>query len=460
MMKKINIFFWLVGLIGFSSCNFLDESSPNDIAAEDAITDGASAEAAVLGLYSAMQQPGYYGETYLLASGGHTDDQTTGGFQSLSLDQLGNRAVTSANVITEDLWIAIYRVIANTNYLLEGLPKVEDLEPTEKNHLEGQARAIRALAHFDLLRYFGEHWDNSSAFGIPLIQNVQTIANRPSRATVAATYQFIIDDLVKAASQLDPEQKDIQFINVNTVNALLARVYLYRKDLAKAAASATKVIDSGDFELLDANAYTDVFSTKLSSESIFELAFDNQNRSGYNSATYSRDDAIRSELSYLAAKKLQDFFAGRPGDVRASLVNFDPDENDATITPDGRTQKYRGEESRDNPAYILRYAEMYLIRAEALGRTAGLVNLNRLRVQRGLKELTAAAVPTDAAYQQAILDERRAEFNFEGQRYFDLARTRQIKAVLGVDEFRGIMPIPNRDLTANQGLKQNPGYVN
>lgn len=457
-MQTLKIFSFLLGLALASACSFLEESSPNDIAADEAITDGASAEAAVLGLYSALQQPGYYGENYLLASGAHTDDQSTGGYQSLSLDQLGNRAVTGANLITEDIWIAIYRVIANANYLLAALPDVEDLESTEKNHLEGQARAIRALAHFDLLRYFGEHWNTGSEYGIPLIQSAQSIGDRPGRASVGATYQFILDDLTKAASLLDPEQKDIQFINASTVDALLARVYLYQKNLPKAAEFAGKVIDSNEFSLFGPSAYGDVYSTRLSSESIFELSFDNQNRSGYNGATYNRDDAIRPELSYMAAKNLQDFFATRPDDVRVALLNFDPAENDATIIPDGRTQKYRGEESRDNPAYIIRLAEMHLIRAEALGRSAGLQDLNILRSYRGMALLAPADVPTDAAFLKAILDERRAEFNFEGHRYFDLARTRQIKAVLGVDDFRGIMPIPSRELAANGRLKQNPGY--
>lgn len=459
-MQTLKIFSFLLGLALASACSFLEESSPNDIAADEAITDGASAEAAVLGLYSALQQPGYYGENYLLASGAHTDDQSTGGYQSLSLDQLGNRAVTGANLITEDIWIAIYRVIANANYLLEALPAVEDLETAEKNHLEGQARAIRAMAHFDLLRYFGEHWNTGSEYGIPLIQSTQGIGDRPGRASVGATYQFILDDLTKAASLLDPEQEDIQFINVHTVDALLARVYLYQKNLPKAAEYAGKVIDSNEFSLFGSTAYGDVYSTRLSSESIFELSFDNQNRSGYNGATYNRDDAIRPELSYMAAKNLQDFFATRPDDVRAALLSFDPSENDATIIPDGRTQKYRGEESRDNSAYIIRLAEMHLIRAEALGRSAGLQDLNILRSYRGMALLAPADVPTDAAFLKAILDERRAEFNFEGHRYFDLARTRQIKAVLGVDDFRGIMPIPSRELAANGSLKQNPGYGN
>lgn len=454
-MKKTSIFLALALLW---SCNFLEERSPNDIAADEAITDGASAEAAVLGLYSAMQQPGYYGESYLLACEGHTDNAVTGGYQALSLDQLGNRAVTGVNVIIEELWTSVYRVIANCNYLLDGLTKVEDLDPVAKKHLEGQARAIRALAHFDLLRYFGEHWNSNSAFGVPLVQSVQKISDRPSRASVAATYQFVLSELNIAAGLLDKEQKDIQLVNVNTVNALLARVYLYQKDMAKAADFAGRVIASGDFALLEAASYPDVFRTRQSPESVFELAFDAQNRSGYNGATYSRDDAIRPELNYLAAESLKAFFNARPGDVRASLLNFEVGKNDATILPDGRTQKYRGEANKDNPAYIVRLAEMYLIRAEARGRASGLPDLNELRTRRGLPALAASDIASDAAWQRALLDERRAELNFEGHRYFDLARTRQIKAVLGVDEFRGIMPIPSRELTANETLKQNPGY--
>jgi hypothetical protein len=109
---------------------------------------------------------------------------------------------------------------------------------------------------------------------------------------------------------------------------------------------------------------------------------------------------------------------------------------------------------------VVRTAEMYLIRAEALGRSNGLADLNTLRTQRGLAAISPAELPNDAAYLQAILGERRAEFNFEGHRYFDLARTQQIKAGLGIDDFHGIMPIPNRELTVNTALKQNPGYVN
>ena len=454
---KNNILFIYLGLLSFlPSC--LDESSPNFLDAEETIIDGASAEAAVIGLYSAMQQPGYYGDAYLLTSEGHTDNATTGGYQNLSLDQIGHREVTGANVISENIWTAIYRVIANANQILKFLPEIDDLENVQKNHLEGEARAIRALAHFDLLRYYGEHWNMSSTAGIPIIQTPQALKDQPSRATVLVSYQFIISEMTKAAGLMDQQIKDKAFININTMNALLARIYLYRGENEKAVEYATKVIASGDFQLLDAAKYQDVFRSKLNAESIFELLFDSQNRSGYNGSTYSRADALRSELNYMASKNLEDFFKGRAGDVRGSLLNFSTDDNDATILPDGRTQKYRGETTRDNSALIIRYAEMFLIRAEALGSIKGLADLNFLRQKRGLSVFTPNQVSSSEDFLQAVLNERRAELNFEGHRYFDLARKRRIKSVLNIEDFRSIFPIPNREIIANPNIKQNPGY--
>ncbi|MBU6169423.1 MAG: RagB/SusD family nutrient uptake outer membrane protein [Bacteroidetes bacterium] len=455
-MKNSLLLIYLILLTFLPSC--LDESSPNFLNAEETIVDGASAEAAVIGLYSAMQQSGYYGEAFLLTSEGHTDNATTGGYQNLSLDQIGNREVTGVNVISESIWTAIFRVIANANLILKFLPAIDDLDIRQKNHLEGEVRAIRAMAHFDLLRYYGEHWNINSTAGIPVIQSPQGLKDRPARASVLASYQFIISEMSKAAGLIDQQIKDKAFINIHTINALLARIYLYRGENEKAVEHATKVIASGDFQLLDAVRYQDVFRTKLSTESIFELLFDSQNRSGYNGSTYSRTDALRSELNYLAAKNLEDFFKGRPGDVRGLLLNFSTNDNDATILPDGRTQKYRGETTRDNPAFIIRYAEMFLIRAEALGNIKGLADLNFLRQKRGLAVLTPGQVSTAEDFLLAILNERRAELNFEGHRYFDLARKRKINSVLNISDFRSVFPIPNREMIANPNLKQNPGY--
>jgi starch-binding outer membrane protein, SusD/RagB family len=457
-MKAIKLLLLLFLTASFGACNLLDEPSPTDLPAADAIKDGATAEAALIGVYSSMQQKGYYGGQYPLICEALGGDAATGGYQVISLDELGDKAVTPANVLTEDLWLSIYRVIANCNGLLTALPNVSDLTPKRKKDIEGQARAIRAMAHFDLLRYFGEHWNTSSAFGVPIVTTVQTIDDRPSRATVGAVYKVVTDELIASLGLLDAQSNTPQYVNVQTVNALLARVYLYQKQLTLASDYATKVINSPNYGLLPATDFKSIYESRRTSESIFELAFNVQNKSAYNALTYGRDGAARPEVNFMAAAALGDFFKKiRSGDIRGNLVNFDEKENDATIVPDGRTQKYRGEDLRDNPAYILRLAEMYLIRAEAKGRVAGLADINVLRAKRGIYLFTAAMIATDDAYRSVILDERRAELNFEGHRYFDLARMRRLKTDIGVADFRSIVPIPGREIKA-AGLTQNPGY--
>ena len=161
-------------------------------------------------------------------------------------------------------------------------------------------------------------------------------------------------------------------------------------------------------------------------------------------------------MAFLASAGLNTFFQGRPGDVRGALVDFVNE--DPSIMPDGRTQKYRGEQTKDNSGYVLRLAEVYLIRAEASGRSAGLPDLNTLRESRGLADLTGADVPDSTSFLNAVLDERRAELNFEGHRLFDLARTGNVGSILGAG-VNPIMPIPQREIEGtNNIVKQNPGY--
>jgi hypothetical protein len=459
LFKKLLIFISLSFLV--ASCGILDHTSPNDIEVADAITSVEGAESALLGCYSALQNRAYYGGQYLLMGEALADNATTGGYQIISLNQLSERAVTPVNQYVSEAWIAIYRVVANTNYLLAAIPKLKG-DAIKLQKIEGQAQVIRALAHFDALRYFGEHWNTNSPNGIPVVKTVQTINDQPARASVADCYKFIIDELLAAAPKLntnDPEA--VQFINSFTAQALLARAYLYQGNKNAAAAAADKVLANRSFyTLFDSKDYPSVFSSRATAESIFELAFDTQNRSEYNGFTYARPEAVRPELFYVASKSLDDFFKTRPTDVRAQLLDFNPANNDNSIVPDGRTQKYRGEVSRDNPAYILRVAEMHLIRAEALGRLGGGLDvLNGLREKRGLGKITPGEVTTDASFLKFILDERRAEFNFEGHRYFDLARTRQYKTQTGAADFRSILPIPAREITASGGkLIQNTGY--
>jgi len=442
------------------SCQKLDVDSPTDVPTENVFKNADGLRSALTGLYSNLQQRDYYGAYYPLMSDLNSDVCTAGGYDIPALNDIGAHAVTASNVYAEKMYLALYKCIANANEILESVDKITDvnLSDDERKSIKGQALAIRGMVHFDALRMFGYHWDVSSSYGIPVVLTVQAAYDVVQRSSVADSYTAILKDLNDADALLDGSDLSAQYANALFVKGLLARVYLYQKDYDNAASFATAVIDDGTYALLDAEKFETIYTGRLSSESIFELSFDAQNQSAYNGSTYVRPDALRTEIFFLANQGMKDFFDARTGDKRSELLDFV--DNDVSILPDGRTQKYRGEVTKDNPAYILRIAELYLIAAEAKKFAGGgLEYLNTLRENRGLSALDAGDVPDEDSFLQAVLDERLAELNFEGHRYFDLARYQKIQDVLGVDNTNSVFPIPQREVTATNGaLAQNPGF--
>lgn len=469
-MKKITTYTYLIknkityfaisilflGAITLPSCNFLELEPPDGVLQENVFTSANGFRSARIGMYAAMGDKDYYGGTFQLVMDSHSDDGANGGYSNTSYDEFGTlKSVTPSNILIEQMWLAIYNPINISNQILANIDnlKKEDFEEDEKNNINGEALFVRALCHFDALRTWGEHWDSTSIYGVPVVTRPQSFDKIVARSTVADTYKAIIDDLLQAKELVTDSEKT--FVNAISVDALLARVYLYKQDKVSAAAISEKIIaDAGADALYEAADYIKIFTIKSSKESIFELGFTNQSRSSFNQLTYVRPDASRSETLILASADLGSFFKKRTDDIRASLVNYT--DNDPSISPDGRTEKYRGEQTKDNPAYILRLAEQFLIAAEASGKANGLAYLNTLRKSRGMS-IFASSI-SDADFTQAVADERRAELNMEGHRYFDLARTNQVQEVMGKD-VKSNLPIPLREITAsNNTIIQNKGY--
>ncbi len=458
------IFIFLSSLL-FSSCeNFLSQTSTNEIADENMFTDLASLENARIGLYNTLQNQYYYGGYYQLVADAYSDNGATGGYDNLDLDELGLKAATPNNIYIENIWISIYNTIYTANQIIGNVDIIEDplLSDELRNDIKGEALTIRAMAHFDLLRMFGEHWDLTSNLGIPVVTSVLETTAQVGRSTVAETYSAIVNDLTEAETLLSnddlridpPSFKGPQFITKTACQAFLARVFQYEKDYPNAVLYSDKVIDEGFATLSVGEQILSVYTTKFSSEAIFELAFDNQDKSQFNALTFARADALRSEVSFLTAKDLNNFFEDRPDDLRAGLVDFI--NNDVSIEPDGRTQKYRGEVFQDNSAYIVRNAEMYLIKAEAQGFAGGGNDaLTDLTFARGMFTTNP---DNEEEFMQKLMDERRAELNFEGHRYFDLAHFGILNDILG-DDVLPCLPIPQREIGASGGLLvQYPGY--
>lgn len=459
-MKKINLYFYiLLSSFVFGACGVLDQNSPDIVSADKVFETADGFRAARLGMYSLMGNENYYGGFHPLALDAHSDNGSTGGYVVESLNEIGEKRLTPSNLFVERMWISLYATANATNQILDNIDKLkpEDFEENEQKNIKGEALFVRALVHFDALKMFGEHWNQNSEYGIPLANKVQRQSDILPRASVKDSYKQIIEDLQNAETLVgNDDEKGKIFITKNAVQALLAKVFIFAKDNTKAAFYANEVIKTNAYDLYDASDFSKIYTSRETQESIFELKFDVQNRSAYNSFTYKRADATRPELSFFPSAQLDTFFQKRKGDVRAQTVDFK--NNDVTIQPDGRSEKYRGENLQDNPAYILRYAEVVLIAAEANGYPKGLTELNMIREKRGLSVLNSSIVKNEADFKIAILDERRAELNMEGSRFTDLARFELVKTVLG-DDVKPVFPIPLREVLAtNNALKQYPGY--
>lgn len=458
--SKLLFPFIFIALCTIGACKKLDQVNYAGVAANKVFVDSTSFKDAVNGLYNTLGAKEYYGAFYPMFADLNSDNGIAGGYNNTSLVEFGSYNVGSSNLFLENMYVSLYNSIGTANAILNGLSTVKGVKAPQgmlKSTTRGTCLAIRALVHFDLLRAFGYHWDLTSTYGIPIVLKVQGLGDIVPRSSVAQTYKAILSDLNEADDSLQNSgSRDANYVNLRMIQALKARVYFYMKDYVNAGLEADSVINDGAYKILDANNFQSVYTSKKSVESIFELAFNQQNQSFFNSYTYARTGAATTEIFFIASQYLDSFFVHRQNDLRVNLLNY----TSVNIAPNGRTLKYRGEINRDNPAYILRLPEMYLIRAASAGLAGGgLADLNTIRTNRGMSQLGPMDIATEQAFQQALEDERRAEFNFEGHRFFDLARTGQVSAVLGVPLNNAVWPIPNREIAATKGVViQNPGY--
>jgi hypothetical protein len=117
---------------------------------------------------------------------------------------------------------------------------------------------------------------------------------------------------------------------------------------------------------------------------------------------------------------------------------------------------------RTDPAFLIRTAELYLIRAEALAQrngpgdlTAALADLNAIRSRANIKPLQGLGA---AALLQAVEDENRVEFALENHRWYNLLRTGRAQQVLNISSVnRLLLPIPYAQVSIDPDLQQNPG---
>ena len=200
-MKRIKLIIIILTILSFSSCKkVLDLTSPNDVDDNTVFTNVSGLRNARIGMYNTLQDKNYYGGYYPLMAECYTDDGTTGGYDVIDLNEFAYRAVGSANIYVEGSYNAIYHTIYTANKIINNIDDVPGLGKDEHDNTLAEALFVRALADFDVLRFWGEHWDRSSAYGISIVTNTDAPTEPVARSSVEDSYQQIIGDLQQAIS--------------------------------------------------------------------------------------------------------------------------------------------------------------------------------------------------------------------------------------------------------------------
>ncbi len=455
MTKKYLFFISAFVLVSITSCNkFLDIQPQQYVSDEATIYDKTSAETALRGAYRALGSSNYYGETYVTLGyfpSGDFVNNTTGGGGNVMANNY-----RSDDGLFQSAWTAIYVAINRANHVITKVQAVNDVALTQarKDQIRGQAFFIRALSYFDLARAWG---------GVQLILTPTNSAEdkpKVGRSSLADTYAQVQKDLDSAEALLPNTVNRIDATR-KTVWALKARLYLYKQQWALAESYATKLITDPGFTLL--TPYSSWFSGGVTgtAESIFELEFSAQNPSAQRAQMQPTTKAgtyrYAPNLVFVNLLRTPAIAGGR----RALI---DSVKQSGSVLWFGNLY-YRSPAT--DPAYILRIAEQYLIRAEAraqqnINLSGALDDLNTIRTRAGLAASTAS---NSADLLLAIENERRFEFALEAHRWFDLARTGRSKAVLeqldptkNIQAYQLLFPIPANEVQLDPLLKQNPGY--
>ena len=412
-------------------------------------------------IYSPQSLPSFFGE---LMSDNVYSDNASGRVNDY--ESFEKHTMNENNELVLEFWNVYYQSIYIINNIIE---KTEGLSFDSKNALIGEAKFLRALYYFDMVRAWGD---------IPLVTSPIGIdeAYAQGRTPQSEVYAQIVEDLQFAASNL-PSKSNERFIGAATsdaANALLGKVFLTTGDKSQAATALQKVY--GKFSLVP---YADLWDIgkKNSASSIFEIQF-----KGGTSNPYSR---YWSDFSPLDNRILTAWGSGfnqvtidlwnayEDGDPRRDLSIQDgylTANNDRVETRfpvkwrDDEAEVDGLREAADNNFIVLRYADVLLMLTEATG---DVKYLNEVRDRVGLPNYGAAGYPS--AYNTvdlALEHERQVELALEFHRWFDLKRTGRAITVIKncnknvtINENQLVLPIPLEVITQNPDvIKQNTGY--
>lgn len=489
-----------------SSCvnDWLDVAPSDGTDADAALTSSSDLAAARTGMYAALKGNSnlvdYYGQQFFVYGDVHAGDDyqynNLGGSNRASfyydMNYQTASEFTSSTSSSNVAWKSPYIVIGRANRIIaaaEGgaLSDAAEAKATIDQYA-AEAKVLRALAHFDLVRIYGKPYteDQGASLGVPLVTEVLESNAKPARSTVAEVYTQVVKDLTEAiSSNALATETEPGYVSVWGAKAILSRVYLNMGDYANALSVAEDIIKKSGAALWTRDQYFKAWdaSTPNESEFLFRLnvagSTDSNDLNGIGN--------LQQREGYkemVATKKFVDMLTSDPEDVRNEM--FLPATAAKEVATYGTNKVYlnklRGQGGNLRNVTIvpiIRLSEVYLTAAECAFRnndkTKAVEYLNDLVKNRTTTEASLATV--DNITLERILIERRKELIGEGQRYFDALRNNETitrytseadkgwhktlskeAQSFNRDYFKAIAAIPQAEINANPNIKQNTGY--
>lgn len=334
-------------------------------------------------------------------------------------------------------WYISYKIINDVNTVIEAAESIDNPSAAIQQ-LIGECYFLRALCHFNLVRFYARSYAQDPAGNGIILRNATSDPSQKARATVAEVYTSVIADAEKGATLMQ-EQRGVQYASREAAWALLSRAYLYKGDNDSTIYYSDKVISSGRFGLETATGYPSLFANAAGSkETILCVAFttvDDYGKGG-SIASMIYSDGNSGWGEEFASQSLRDTMSAHPEDVRWSYIVPLKDGNGNLQKKNGIEIYYiskfsfQGGSPTLSSPILFRLAEMYLNKAEAEAKagnvTAALNDVDMIRKNRGLENaLYNGQLPTDASALDVVLKERRIELAFEGHRTFDVYRNQR-----------------------------------
>lgn len=367
-----------------------------------------------------------------------------------------------------------YTAIQNANFILDNINNLESGD--FKNNAEGEALAVRALAHFDVVRYFAKIPTQSSDAGASLALPYVTTADinlLPARTTVTDFYDNLIKDLTRASSLVNETNSGKFQIGKDAVNALLSRVYLHMGKWAEVVTAANKV----STPVAERSKFTGIWNDSEDDGVIFKLRNDDTADETVGVPYNQTAGGIKDEYvpDYAFYQMFDDTDIRKTAYIRSN-GEFAGNNYNHVI-------KWYSSISTTSLGVVdpkvIRAAEVMLNKAEALSEIGGRdaearAALDAVRSQR--YSPFASGNEVGSALKAAIAKERRLELAFEGMRFSDIKRYgidldrsnfghfadgTGVPATfqkLAKSDYRFQVPIPIEEMNLNPNMEQNTGY--